>query len=164
MMLASKSASHPLQPVQQRVALGARRAGAHARQVVAGFVSFAGIGDEFLVGALGANEAGLVVARGHVGRPEQVFLGLVDCDIGVVQVVEVLSRALHVGDRIASAVSRPDSRGWQSAPNGSEIFGQRQRFRETLTHPGMKHQHRVLGLLAVLSVITYLDQWTVQWR
>ncbi len=62
--------------VQQRIAFGARRGGADRRQLVAGLRQLGWIADELLVGALGAREAGLVVARGHVGGPEQIFLGL----------------------------------------------------------------------------------------
>ena len=92
--------------MQQGVALGARRSRAHRGELVAGLRQLGRIADEFLVGALGAHEAGLVVAGGHVGRPEQILLGLVDGDVGVVQVVEVLACVLHDFWSVSGAPAR----------------------------------------------------------
>ena len=54
------------------------------------------IRDEILVSALGPGESVLVVRGRHVGRPEQVFLGLVNHQVGVVEVVEQLLCSLQV--------------------------------------------------------------------
>ena len=97
--------------MQQGVAFGTRRSRPDSRQLVAGFRQLGRIADEFLIGALGAREGGVVVARGHVGRPEQILFGSVHGDVGVVQVVEVLSRALHVCDRISVHVRVTVERG-----------------------------------------------------
>ena len=96
MMLASNSASHPFRPCSSasRSSPGGRRCSRATCSRVA--CSSRRIGDELLVRLLSSGEAGLVVAGGHVGGPEQVFLGLVDGGVGMVQVVEVLARALHI--------------------------------------------------------------------
>ena len=46
------------------------------------------IGDELLVGLLGTGEADVDVTGGHVGGPEQIFLGLVELQIVAVELVK----------------------------------------------------------------------------
>ena len=54
-----------------------------------------GIGYEGLVCLLGAGKAGMVVARRHVGRPEQVFFGLVHLQVIAIQLDEEPSSVLE---------------------------------------------------------------------
>ncbi len=95
MMLASKTASQPVRPCSNASRSGPAGSARTGAQLFARVGELGRVGDEFLVGALGAGEALVVIARGHVRRPEEIFFRLVDGQIGVVQVVEVVACSLH---------------------------------------------------------------------
>ena len=102
-----------VQAVQQRVARRAGRQRLQPRQMVACRLQIRRVGDEVLVGVLRAGKARMVVADGHVGGPEQVFLGLVDGVVGVVQLVEIGAGVFHGvarcgGRQMTDHLSLPD--------------------------------------------------------
>ena len=93
-----------VQATHQCITLVASRRVYQPREMVAGGVQLRRVGNERFVGVLRPGKARLVVARGHIGGPEQIFFGLMDRGIGVVQLVEIRAGTFH-GDTLSDSLA-----------------------------------------------------------